>query len=555
MIEQFNIWKFFAGLGIFLLGMLLMEGSLERIAGRTFKKFLRKHTNNPVKAVLVGIIVTIILQSSSVVSLMVLAFVGAGIIELRNAIGIIIGSNLGTTFTGWIVAYFGFSFDIQDFVFPFFAIGGLSMVFFSKYERLYQLGALVVGFGALFLGLDYMKSSIDLLAQNFDISPFANYSPYVLFLVGFVLTALIQSSSAGMVITLSALNSGIISLEGAAAMVIGNDLGTTITVILGSIKGSRTKKQVAFSHFTYNFVIDIFALIFLIPLLQLVTKIVGTNNQLFTLVAFHSSFNFLGILIFVPLLGIFARFLEKVFKSKNKIIGNYIHNVPRGVPEASIEALRKDVHHLLHRVFLLQSSILKIDKNAFLEFPFAKKTEGLNYKDQYHQVKELEGELVEFYVSIQNQKLEREESLHLKHLMLSIRHIMSSAKGIKDIAHNIEDFDRSVNDQLINFLVAKRLEQEVFYENIHQILDTANEDLLFEDLANLKARSKVNYNDFLESAYTIVRKSQFSDIEISTLFNINREIHSSNKSVLLAVKELLLKEIQSKDFDMLSDVP
>ena len=280
-----------------------MEGSLEQIAGRTFKKFLRKHTNNPFKAVLVGILITIILQSSSVVSLMVLAFVGAGIIELRNAIGIIIGSNLGTTFTGWVVAYFGFSFEIEAFVFPFLAIGGLSMFFFSRDQKLYHIGSLIVGFGALFMGLDYMKSSIDLFAQNFDISPFANYSPYLLFLVGFVLTAIIQSSSAGMVITLSALNSGIIPLEGAAAMVIGNDLGTTITVLLGAMKGSKVKRQVAFSHFSYNFIIDIITLIFLFPLLELVTKIIGTSNPLLTLVAFHSSFNFIGILIFIPLLG------------------------------------------------------------------------------------------------------------------------------------------------------------------------------------------------------------------------------------------------------------
>ena len=549
--EEFKVWEFLAGLGIFLLGMLGMESSLEELAGRTFKKVLRKYTNNPVKAVLIGILVTIIFQSSSVVSLMVLAFVGAGIIELRNAIGIIIGSNLGTTFTGWIVAYVGFSFDIQDFVLPFFAIGGLSMVFFSNKKNLYFTGGLIVGLGALFLGLDYMKSSIDLLAQNFDISPFAELNPYLLFFVGFFLTAIIQSSSAGMVITLSALNSGMISLEAAAAMVIGNDLGTTITVILGAIKGSATKKQVAFSHFFYNLVIDIFALIFMIPLLQLVTKFFGTTNPLMLLVAFHSSFNFLGILLFVPLLGLFARLLERMFKSKSIVVAQHIYKVPTGVPEASIEALDKDVRHLLARVFLLQLSILEIDKTGFYDHTLLGKMRGKNYQEQYYEVKELEGELVEFYVSIQNQKLEREESLRLKQLMLSIRYIMSSAKGIKDIAHNIEEFKKSVNDQLINFLSTMRLGEEVFYENIFEILNKENSQTLFEALSDLKNRSKGNYNNFLETTYAIVRKSQFTDYEISTLFNVNRELHTSNKSMLLAVKELLLKEVQSKDFDTL----
>ena len=233
MLSQFNTWEFLAGLGIFLLAMVLLEDSLEKLAGRPFKKFLRRHTDRPVKAILSGTFVTAILQSSSVVSLMVLAFVGAGIIELKNAIGIIIGSNLGTTFTGWVVAIFGFNFDIEEFTLPFIAFGGLSMVFFAKREKLFLFGQLIIGFGFLFLGLDYMKSSIALLAENFDISPFAAYSPYLLFLVGFVLTAIIQSSSAAMVIALSALYAQIITLEAAAAMVIGNDLGTTTTVILG----------------------------------------------------------------------------------------------------------------------------------------------------------------------------------------------------------------------------------------------------------------------------------------------------------------------------------
>ena len=135
MITSFDGWEFLAGLGIFLLAMALMENSLEELAGRSFKKFLRQYTNHPVKAVFSGVFITIILQSSSVVSLMVLAFVGAGIIELRNAIGIVIGSNLGTTLTGWLVAYFGFSFNIESFALPFIAIGGLSMVFFAQKKR------------------------------------------------------------------------------------------------------------------------------------------------------------------------------------------------------------------------------------------------------------------------------------------------------------------------------------------------------------------------------------------------------------------------------------
>ena len=129
--ESFDFWRFLAGLGIFLLGMLFIEEALKNLAGRTFKKFLRKHTSHPVKGILSGTVVTALLQSSSVVTLMLLAFVGAEIMTLRNAIGVIFGSNLGTTFTGWIVTLLGFKLEIESFALPMIAIGGLVRVFLN----------------------------------------------------------------------------------------------------------------------------------------------------------------------------------------------------------------------------------------------------------------------------------------------------------------------------------------------------------------------------------------------------------------------------------------
>jgi len=250
-VGEINIWQFLAGLGVFLLGMSLIEEALETLAGRTFKKFLRRHTQHPIKAIGSGILVTVILQSSSVVSLMVLAFVGAGVIELKNAIGVIIGANLGTTFTGWVVAYFGFSLDIENAIMPMLAIGGLSVAFLTNKKWYQHLGKLLIGLGFLLMGLLYMKEGMELFAQQIDLSILKESSPYWMFLVGFVLTAIIQSSSASMVITLSALSAGIVTLPAAAAMVIGSDLGTTVTTIIGGIKGTKAKKRVALSQVNY----------------------------------------------------------------------------------------------------------------------------------------------------------------------------------------------------------------------------------------------------------------------------------------------------------------
>ncbi len=551
----FDIWEFLAGLGIFLLGMAMIERALAVLAGRSFKRFLRKHTNHPVKAILSGTVVTAILQSSSVVSLMVLAFVGAGIIELYNAIGIILGSNLGTTLTGWIVAYFGFQFDVESFALPFVAIGGLMMIFFSNREKIFSLGNLIGGFGFLFLGLEYMKSSIEVLAQNFDLSPFIAYGPYLLFLVGFVLAAVIQSSSAVMVIALSALNAGMIPLIAAAAMIIGSDLGTTITVMLGGIKGTPAKKRVALSHFLFNFIVDILALAFLYPLIHFITNVLGFDNALMALVAFHSTFNLLGIILFLPFIKLFARFLNRRFKSDDNHVAQFITHVPTNVPEIAIESLQKEVRHLIERVFLLQANILGIESATF--YTHDKDAAHVIINDsaigQYEKIKELEGEMVEFYVNIQNEQLEREDSIRLKQLILAIRYAMGSAKGIKDISHNIKEFKSTINDHIIGlFGVLKIQEQSFFLDLFHLFQSTATANH-FEGLADLKKVSKRNYNTFLDRSYEVVKQENLADVEISTLFNVNRELLNSNKALVMSVKELLLEGDSAGDFDVLPE--
>ena len=553
MFTQFQIWEFLAGLGIFLLAMVLLETALEFLAGRSFKKFLRRHTHHPLKAMLSGIGITAILQSSSVVSLMVLAFVGAGIIELKNAIGIIIGSNLGTTLTGWVVAYFGFSFNIESFALPFLAFGGLSMVFFPKKEKLYHIGQLFVGFGFLFLGLDYMKSSINQFAQNFDISPFIEWSAYWFFLIGFVLTAIIQSSSAAMVITLSALSANMIEMDAAAAMVIGSDLGTTITVLFGGIKGTPAKKRVALSHFLFNFIIDLLALAALYPLLYLITQVLNFTNPLLTLVAFHSTFNLLGIILFLPFLAIFARFLERRFHTNDEVVAKFITQVPAEVPEAGIEALTKEVRHLLERIFTLNTAILQLPNLNFIKIDGLKNIEELSVREQYEAIKELEGEITEYFIDVQNKRLDSEDSIRLQQLAKAIRYAMTGVKSIKDIAHNIRDFERSINDEIIELTQYVKDSQVNFYQQLYHIFVSPKSTIHFEELSDLKKKSKSNYNHFIEKSYRRVQKDHFSDLEISTLFNVNREIHAGNKALILAVKDVLLQVESAVDFEAVSE--
>ena len=288
--SNIQIWEALAGLGLFLFGMFMMEESLKELAGRSFKKFLRKHTNNSVKAVFSGTLITAVLQSSSMVALLVMSFAGAGIIGLKNGIGIILGANLGTTFTGWIVSWLGFKLDIGAVILPFIAIGGLGIIFL-KSEKLSNISKMIMGFSFMFLGLDYMKDGFALFAQQMDLS-FINNHPGILFvLFGVLLTASIQSSSAAIMIFLSSLSAGVITLEQGFYLVIGGDLGTTITALLGTINGNTIKKKVGWSQVMFNVFNVSLALVLLKGYSYIIFELLSITDQLFGLVIFHSIMN------------------------------------------------------------------------------------------------------------------------------------------------------------------------------------------------------------------------------------------------------------------------
>ena len=173
--------------------------------------------------------------------------------------------------------------------------------------------------------------------------------------------------------------------------------------------------------------------------------------------------------------------------------------------------------------------------------------------DQYENIKELEGEITEYYIDVQNRRLDSEDSKRLQQIAHAIRHAMQGVKSIKDIAHNIRDFEKSVNDEIMALVQFIKESQNQFYQHLYHIFESPGSKAHFEELAYLKKLSKSSYNRFVEKGYRRVQKDQFTDIEISTLFNVNREIHSSNKAMISAVKELLLQGPQAADFEMIPD--
>lgn len=274
-----QIFTLLGALGMFLYGMNLMSSGLQKASGNKLRGFLSAMTSNPFKGVLTGLGITSIIQSSSATTVMVVSFVNAGLLTLHQAIGVIMGANIGTTVTAWLVAWLGFKSDISILAVPLMLFGFLFSN--SKKNQRQNIGELIVGFCLLFLGLSFMKESVPDLNQTPEVLEFVKtwssygFSSVLLFLAfGTILTLVLQSSSATMAITLIMLSMGWIPFNMACAMVLGENIGTTITANIAAAVGNTQAKRAAMSHTIFNVFGVIWALIFFTPFLALVGKII-----------------------------------------------------------------------------------------------------------------------------------------------------------------------------------------------------------------------------------------------------------------------------------------
>jgi phosphate:Na+ symporter len=307
------------GLGMFLIGMSLMSSGIQKAAGSGLRRLLGSMTSSPFKGVLTGFGVTSIIQSSSATTVMVVGFVNAGLMTLAQAIGVIMGANIGTTATAWIVSIFGFKFDISTFAVPFMAVAFvLSQM---KKDKLKNIGEFIFGFSLLFLGLSIMKESVPDIRQTPQILNFITswsghgFWSILLFLgLGTVLTLILQSSSATVALTLIVLDLGWIQFDMAAAMVLGENIGTTITANLAAIVGSTDAKRAALTHTLFNVFGVIWALALFQPFVNLVQWIVSLMNVdaatslVYGISTFHTTFNLVNTSIMIW----FVKPLEKI---------------------------------------------------------------------------------------------------------------------------------------------------------------------------------------------------------------------------------------------------
>lgn len=371
-----DIFTLLGALGMFLYGMNLMSSGLQKAAGDRLRSFLSAMTSNPFKRVMTGLGITAIIQSSSATTVMVVSFVNAGLLTLVQAIGVIMGANIGTTITAWMVSLLGFKADIAILAVPLMLLGFIFSN--SKKGQHKNIGELIVGFSLLFLGLSFMKESVPDLRQTPQVLEFVTkWSGYgfwsiLIFLgVGTVLTLILQSSSATMAITLIMLSMGWIPFQMGCAMVLGENIGTTITANIAASVGNPSAKRAALSHTIFNVFGVIWALILFRPFLSLVGKIIelmGFPNPaaegfavsnpdgadgtaaLYGLSMLHTLFNLINTIILVWFTGLIAKVVSKLIKEpenkeENAFRLKYINAGPLSTPELATEQAFKEIIH------------------------------------------------------------------------------------------------------------------------------------------------------------------------------------------------------------------
>ena len=434
------------GLGMFLLAVTMITDGLKATAGPALRELLANWTRSPLHGIFSGIAITAIVQSSSAVTVATIGFVNAGIINMRQALGIVYGSNIGTTMTGWLVAIIGFKINVDAFALPMIGLGMILKLTGGENKRA-SIGLALVGFGLFFIGIDVLKDAFGGLVETIDLARFTveGFTGVLMYLgIGFLMTLLTQSSSAAIAITLTAATGGVVDINAAAAMVIGANVGTTSTAALAVIGATPNAKRVASAHIIFNVGTGAVALIIL-PILFLIVKHAGELLGLedipaVTLALFHSIFNILGVLLIFPLNSRLADFLEKKFVTQEETEGQprYLDKIVAVSPPLALNALALEL-----------SRVTAVVRRMGLEVLRHKKISNRRISADQMVVQRLSSSVAEFITHLEKEKLSQEVSAELALILRAQQHLLASADQAALFTRMQADIAAVEDDQLL----------------------------------------------------------------------------------------------------------
>lgn len=339
------VFKLVGGIGLFLMGMVLLTDGLKAFAGDALRRALVRFTGTPLKAFASGALVTALVQSSSATTVTVIGFVSAGLLTFPQAVGVVFGASLGTTGTGWIVSVLGLKVSVGFYALPLVGLGAFLKLL--AHGRLKSLGVALAGFGLIFIGIETLQDAMRGLSGTLDLArlPSGGLLGHLLaLLIGLVLTLVMQSSSAAVATTLTALHAGAVNFEQAASLVIGAAIGTTVTGALAAIGGSVPAKRTALAHVLFNAATGLIALV-LLPVflwgIGLAQRRLGLDPGATSLAAFHTAFITLGVVVFLPLVHRFAGAIERLLPERGPTLTRHLDDTLLHAPAVALEATRR----------------------------------------------------------------------------------------------------------------------------------------------------------------------------------------------------------------------
>ncbi|MEP0134403.1 MAG: Na/Pi symporter [Eudoraea sp.] len=560
-------WAFFinptikevgAGVAILLFGMIMLEEGFNAFVEGPLQKLLRRMTNKLYKSLGLGFLVTAFLQSSSLISVITISFLSAGLIELYAGIGIIFGANLGTTATAWLVAIFGLKIKVSALAMPMLAFGILFV--FQKSKSLKGIGYVLAGLGFFFLGIHFMKQGFDIYQDSINLADFAMpgfWGLIVYTFIGILITLILQSSSAAMALILTALAAGQITYDNSLALAIGANVGTTITAILGSLNANVAGKRLAGAHLIFNMVTGIIALIFIAQLGQLVNYIsfstgIAATNYTIKLSIFHTIFNLIGVLIMIPFIKVLVRFLTRVFVEKEKDdkieYPKYLNESVLAYPQTALRALLDESKRLFEKATYeivshgLNLRVRDIKGDTKLKKVVQKSKEELEVDiDElyYNKVKIIYGKIIKYATLAQSKfSLSPEAMKAFTRIKLANRNIVETIKDIRGLRKNVSQY--MVSDNKYIQKEYDRLRRKVS-RVLREIYFTRKDETPEAHLERLeKLKEKAEKSDVLLDGTLdkLIREHKISSVMATSLANDSDNVADIVKK-LIETAELL----------------
>ncbi|MEJ2394366.1 MAG: Na/Pi symporter [Candidatus Thiodiazotropha sp.] len=449
-----------AGVAIFLFGMLSLEEGFKAFTGGILERILQRTTNRLWKSLSFGILTTTLMQSSSLVSVITISFLSAGLIGLASGIGIIFGANLGTTTGAWLVAGFGLKVKISAYAMPMLVFGVILV--FQKSRTWKGVGYILAGLGFLFLGIHYMKEGFEAFKNAIDLAAYAmpGLKGLLLYtLLGIAATVIMQSSHATLVLIITALAAQQITYENALALAIGANVGTTITAILGAMSSNVQGRRLAGAHLVFNLVTGIVAILFIQQFLfavNLTSDWLGIAKDDYTLklALFHTLFNLVGVLLMLPLTDRLVSLLEHLLRGRERLIDEprFLNDAAMELPESAMQAIRNEMGHLLDNAFELIAAGLSLKPAAL------RSEEDLNgLVDRSPQVMKVDIDAlyerriktlysaITAYISQVQASTSEHYGEELYQLRMASLNIVEAVKDIKHLQKNLVRFTQSDN--------------------------------------------------------------------------------------------------------------